>query len=120
MLGHLHCIWTLPPGDADFSARWQDIKGRFAAQILRGERLSPRRLHKGEPGIWQRRFWERVIHDEGEYERHTDYIYYNPVKYGHVTKVANWPYLSFHRHVECGTYTLEWAACENVRTLEME
>jgi len=19
---HLHCIWTLPPGDSDFSARW--------------------------------------------------------------------------------------------------
>jgi putative transposase len=19
---HLHCIWTLPPGDADFSTRW--------------------------------------------------------------------------------------------------
>ena len=19
---HLHCVWTLPPGDADFSTRW--------------------------------------------------------------------------------------------------
>src|SRR3990172_1530323 len=26
---HLHCIWTLPPGDAKFSLRWQRIKGRF-------------------------------------------------------------------------------------------
>ena len=26
---HLHCIWTLPPGDANFSLRWQRIKGRF-------------------------------------------------------------------------------------------
>src|SRR6266566_4867677 len=23
---HLHCIWTLPAGDADFSARWAVIK----------------------------------------------------------------------------------------------
>jgi putative transposase len=30
---HLHCIWTLPSGDADFSTRWHDIKARFAAQI---------------------------------------------------------------------------------------
>ena len=36
---HLHCIWTLPSGDADFSTRWQDIKARFAAQLSRGERL---------------------------------------------------------------------------------
>jgi putative transposase len=27
----LHCIWTLPIGDADFSTRWHDIKARFAA-----------------------------------------------------------------------------------------
>jgi len=33
---HLHCIWTLPSGDADFSTRWHDIKARFAAQISRG------------------------------------------------------------------------------------
>ena len=23
---HLHCIWTLPGDDSDFSARWRDIK----------------------------------------------------------------------------------------------
>jgi putative transposase len=26
---HLHCIWTLPPGDADFATRWRLIKTRF-------------------------------------------------------------------------------------------
>ncbi len=72
---HLHCIWTLPAGEADFSSRWRDIKARFAAQIAKGERLSPRRLQKGERGIWQRRFWEHVISDEDDYARHVDYIY---------------------------------------------
>jgi putative transposase len=23
---HLHCVWTLPDGDADFSTRWMIIK----------------------------------------------------------------------------------------------
>ena len=23
---HLHCIWALPPGDADFATRWRFIK----------------------------------------------------------------------------------------------
>jgi putative transposase len=45
---HLHCIWTLPSGDADLSTRWHDIKARFAAQLSGGERRSARRLKKGE------------------------------------------------------------------------
>jgi len=27
---HLHCLWTLPPGDADYSKRWKAIKTAFA------------------------------------------------------------------------------------------
>ena len=26
---HLHCIWTLPEGDSDYSTRWALIKSRF-------------------------------------------------------------------------------------------
>ena len=27
---HLHAIFTLPPGDADFAGRWRRIKGHFS------------------------------------------------------------------------------------------
>lgn len=27
---HLHCVWTLPAGDADFATRWGAIKARFS------------------------------------------------------------------------------------------
>ena len=37
----------------------------------------------------------RQARGEGDYERHVDYINYNPVKHGHMTKVANWPYTKF-------------------------
>jgi putative transposase len=117
---HLHCIWTLPSDDADFSTRWHDIKARFAAKIPRGERLSERRIRKGERGVWQRRFWEHVIRDERDYERHVDYIHYNPVKHGHVARVGDWPYSSFHRYVERGIYDLDWGADDTIRGLEME
>jgi len=30
---HLHCIWTLPEGDADFSKRWGWIKKEFGKQV---------------------------------------------------------------------------------------
>ncbi len=53
---HLHCIWTLPPGDSDFSTRWGLIKGTFSRSIKRGERVSPSRVKRGERGLWQRRF----------------------------------------------------------------
>ena len=71
-------------------------------------------------GIWQRRFWEHVIRDERDYERHVDYIHYNPVKHGHVTRAADWPYSSFYRYVRSGIYNLEWGADDDVRRLEME
>jgi putative transposase len=33
-------------------------------------------------GVWQRRYWEHLIRDEIDFERHCDYIHYNPVKHG--------------------------------------
>lgn len=53
---HIHAIWTLPPGDTDFSIRWRFIKVRFSRAIPKGERLSKVRRKRGERGIWQRRF----------------------------------------------------------------
>jgi len=77
-------------------------------------------LKKGERSIWQRDFWEHVIRDERDYERHVDYIHYNPVKHAQVTRGADWPYSIFHRYVRSGIYNLEWAAHDDVRRLEME
>jgi putative transposase len=112
--------WTLPSDDADFPTRWHDIKARFAAQISRGEKISTRGMQKGERGLWQRRFWGHIIRDEGDYERHVDYIHYNPVKHGHVSRVAEWPYSSFHRYVESGIYDLDWCANDSIRSIEMD
>ena len=35
---HLHCIWAMPDGDADYSARWSIIKRIFT----RGQHQMPR------------------------------------------------------------------------------
>jgi putative transposase len=47
------------------------------------------RRRKGERGIWQRRFWERLITDEVDLRRHVDYVHINPVKQGHVARAEN-------------------------------
>jgi putative transposase len=75
---------------------------------------------KRERGIWQRRFWEHAIRDDQDFERHADYIHYNPVKHGHVIRVKEWPCSSFHQYIRHGIYTLDWAAGEDVRCLNME
>ncbi len=51
---HLHCIWTLPDGDADYKTRLSLIKAGFSRTIPRGERRSASRIKRGERGIWQR------------------------------------------------------------------
>ena len=115
---HLHCIWTLPADDADFSSRWQAIKAHFARHMAKGERLSVRRRKKGERGIWQRRFWEHMIRDERDFERHVDYIHFNPVKHRHANAVHEWPHSSFHAYVSRGVFPADWAAGEDVQNLD--
>jgi putative transposase len=44
---HLHCIWRLPSGDADFFARWSMIK-RTVTQRLRGAFESPGMAERGD------------------------------------------------------------------------
>ena len=105
---HLHTIWTLPEGDDDFSLRWRKIKSAFSREIEKGERVSKSRAGKKERGIWQRRFWEHAIRDENDFTRHVDYIHFNPVKHGHLQRVVDWPYSSFHKYVRFGIYTADW------------
>ena len=72
---HLHCIWTLPPGDADYKTRWALIKAGFSRAIPPGERRSVSRVKRGGRGIWQRRYWEHLIRDNLDFEWHVDYIH---------------------------------------------
>lgn len=116
MPDHLHAIWTLPSGDADFASRWMLIKAGFSRHIAHGERRNASRLAKGERGIWQRRYWEHLIRDNSDYERHVDYVHYNPVKHGFAIRAADWPYSSIHRYIAAGLVECDWglrAAVEN-------
>ena len=106
---HLHTIWTLPEGDAEFSTRWRLIKSAFSRGLATDEQISQSRASKGERGIWQRRYWEHTIRDENDFARHVDYIHINPVKHRLVKRVRDWPYSSFRRMVKLGLYPEDWA-----------
>lgn len=122
---HLHAVWTLPPGDADYSTRWGAIKSRFVMGLRRAGFSPPMempvvlagqfaglkpglRVGKREVGVWQRRFWEHCIRDEADYRAHVAYCWGNPVKHGYVTRAVDWPYSSIHRDIRLGRVEPEW------------
>ncbi len=112
---HMHCIWTLPEGDADYSTRMGAIKGRFSRAVRRsGFTPTPHpynphgvvagRLRVGEnpdlraeAPIWQKRFWEHHIRDDADFAAHMEYCRINPVKHGLVDDPLDWPLSSFTR-----------------------
>lgn len=105
---HMHCVWTLPEGDSDYSSRWRDIKAVFSRSLPKNEFRNLVRQKKGERGIWQRRFWEHTIRNDADYAAHLDYVHLNPLKHGLVEHVKDWPYSSFHRCVKAGIYSIDW------------
>jgi len=113
MPDHLHCIWTLPKGDSDFSTRWSKIKRDVSIlcreQYRRVEWLSDSKKNHRESTLWQRRFWEHQIRDEEDFNRHVDYIHYNPVKHGVCKAPHQWPYSTLHRFVRDGVYPEDWS-----------
>jgi len=109
---HMHCVWTLPAGDSDFSTRWSLIKSGFSRRAKASCHLEhwmsdSKRKHR-ETTIWQRRFWEHQIRSNEEYQIYMDYTHFNPVKHGLVARVADWPYSTFHRYVKLGVYPEDW------------
>jgi putative transposase len=110
---HMHTLWTLPDGDADYRRRWQAIKMAFSKRIAAGEALSASRRRRGERGVWQRRYWEHTIRSDRDYAAHMDYIHFNPVKHGLVSDVAAWPFSSFHKCVAMGLYPPTWASSDD-------
>jgi putative transposase len=111
---HLHCIWTLPPGDADFAKRWRLIKTWFTKHCdpqLRAVPHSRGVAKRGHP-IWQKRYWEHLLQNEADFTRHVEYIHYNPVKHRYAKSPGDWPYSSFRRYVEDGRYPADWGIGE--------
>lgn len=97
---HLHCIWGLPRGDRDYMARWRQIQAQ----------------HEGAAGCrcaggLEMRFWHLQAHWIGgleDWQRHMDYLHFDPVRHGRVAAPGDWPHSSFRRLVAAGFYEPAW------------
>ena len=110
---HVHCLWSLPANDDDFSKRWMMIKRFFSINM---PAVSNARREKA---VWQPRFWEHLIRDDEDWRKHMDYIHYNPVKHGYVQRPGDWPHSSFRRAVEKGLYEKDWGTDVSQSLLDM-
>ena len=112
MPDHLHCVWTLPREDKDFSTRWRLIKSRFTKDYLAGggseARPTTEQRRHASRGIWQPRFWEHACQNEDDLKRCVDYIHWNPIKHGLACRVCEYPWSSFRRYVQMGEYSVDW------------
>ena len=123
---HMHCVWTLPEGDADYSGRMAAIKAQFTRDVRRSgftPTLSPKNGYganggrvrrggayeervgvnpdlRGEAPIWQKRFWEHHIRGDEDFAAHVRYCWINPVKHGLVGHPGEWPFSSWHRDAD--------------------
>lgn len=128
MPNQVHCVWTLPEEDADYSVCRGTIKVRFVMSLRRAERgrgFSPAplptelpvvasgryaglkpglRAGKRDAAVWQRRYWEHHIRDEADFAAHVRYCHMNPVKHGFVERPEDWPYSSVHREITLGRW----------------
>jgi putative transposase len=112
---HMHCVWTLPEGDSDYSGRMGEIKGQFTRALRRsgpaptnppqnpyGARGGRERVGAGpdlrdEAPVWQKRFWEHHIRNDEDFTAHVRYCWINPVRHGLVGHPREWPFSSWHR-----------------------
>ncbi|MCX6835569.1 MAG: transposase [candidate division Zixibacteria bacterium] len=105
MPDHVHMI--IDPKDSDLSNLLRRIKLAFAYQYR-----SQCGLYSAK--VWQARFWDHIIRDQEDMNRHIDYIHYNPVKHALAASPHKWRYSSFGRYVEDGYYAPDWGVRERL------
>jgi putative transposase len=58
--------------------------------------------------VWQDRFWDHLIRNQNDFNRHLDYIHYNPVRHGYVSTPEAWQASSFKVYQQRGHYAPMW------------
>jgi len=92
---HLLILLTLP---TDISKLMQSLQWNYTMTHKRDRGLD------GKVSLWQRGFWDHVIRDTLDFERHLNYIHNNPVKHGYVERPGDYPDSSFCEYVKRGWY----------------
>jgi putative transposase len=107
---HLHWLFGVMEG-TDFSRIVAALKREFTWRMKERGMSGP---------FWQNRFHDHLIRDRADWDKHLDYIHYNPVKHGHCPRPEAWPYSSYHTWLARGAYPMGWGAGEPETITGME
>ncbi len=104
---HLHMI--VDPMDSDLSGIVRRLKLSFANLYYMQQGMN-------QGTVWQPRFWDHILRDQEDMNRHIDYIHYNPVRHGFVRDPFSWRHSSLDVYYRNGYYTRDWGVSEQVWT----
>jgi len=102
-----HCHFLIDPGSGNLSGMMRRVKLSFSARYRK-------RIGMVKGRIWQFRFWDHIIRDTTDMNRHIDYIHYNPVKHGLVLDPLAYRYSSFQKFFGAGYYSQGWGIRETM------
>jgi putative transposase len=88
LFDHFHLL-IKPTGESNFSQVMHSLKPNFTKAYKQATGIAD------SVKFWQRRFWDHIIRDEIDLQRHLDYIHYNPVKHGLAARPEDWSRSSF-------------------------
>ena len=86
---HMHCLWTLPAGDADLPGRWRAIKIAFSKSMARVESQSPVMTRPANAASGNGGIGNTGYATIGIFPPIMDYVHFNPVKQGVIGRPAD-------------------------------
>ena len=100
---HFHIL--IDPKSANISHILQRLKMSFGVKY---------RIARGDDSgrVWQNRFWDHIIRNQEDMNRHIDYIHYNPVKHGLSKSPFDWKDSSISNYKEF--YPTDWGENEPI------
>lgn len=113
---HLHCLLRPGNDEGNFSEVMHSIKRNYTLNYKKAHGMADS-LH-----LWQDRFWDHVIRNGDDLQRHFDYIHWNPVKHDYVRDPELWPHSSYRHWLGLGYYEPGWGVTEpdHLRGCELE
>jgi putative transposase len=92
---HFHAV--IDVGTQSISSIIHDFKIRYSFRF---------RNQFGSGKVWQNRFWDHIIRDEKDLERHLNYTHFNPVKHGIIADPFEYEYSSINQFYN--TDSFDW------------
>ena len=98
------------------------FKANFSRTMPKNLNQTSNQLNRREKGIWQRKYYDHIIRDEKDFNKHLDYIHYNSMKHLDITP-KDWEFSSFNIFVKNGFYEENWCNFDdrnNINEMDLE